>query len=141
MLYKLLLVLSIITVPAAAWSSTLQDNMDGTVSDKATGLTWQQQDDATRRNWKSARDYCKALSLGEHSDWRLPDPSELSSLVVYKESNPTIDENAFPATQSSGYWSGSSMDGNSWRAWYVDFHFGPVDFSRKTQSHYVRCVR
>ena len=133
--------LTILALSASAWSTTLQDNGDGTVTNPQAGLSWQQADDGVRRNWQEARDYCAALSLGGHTDWRLPTPTELVTLVVYQKDNPTIDRALFPSTRSSGYWTGTVMAGYSWQAWYVDFHHGPVDFSRKTKSHFVRCVR
>lgn len=141
MFNKLFCGLVIASISGNAWCAELQDNGDGTVIDPETGVNWQQVDDDTRRDWKSAQSYCEQLSLAGKTDWRLPTPTELTSIVVYQAVNPTIDETLFPSTKSSGYWSGTSMAGNSWRAWYVDFHFGPVDFSHKTQSHYVRCIR
>jgi hypothetical protein len=141
MFYKLFCGLSMMVVCSRVWCTTLQDNGDGTVTDLDTGRTWQQVDDDTTRNWVSAQSYCDGLSLGAKKDWRLPIPTELASIVVHQTDNPTIDENLFPSTNSSGYWSVSSMAGNSSQAWYVDFYYGPVDFSPKTKSHYVRCIR
>ena len=140
MFYKLLAGLSAMVVSSGAWSMTLKDNNDGTILDMDTGLTWQQADDDTRRDWKSAQRYCSELSLGGHTDWRLPGSTELASIVVYKQ-NPAIDENLFPSSKSSHYWSASSMAGNPSMAWNVDFYYGPVDFSSKSKNHYVRCVR
>ena len=141
MIDKLMSFAAITLLSANAWSAELQDNGDGSVTDLESGRTWQQDDDNTRRDWKSAQAYCDDLILAEKADWRLPTPEELASIVVYKDTHPTIDTAKFPSTQSSGYWSGTIMQGNSWQAWYVDFYYGPVDFSSKKQSHYVRCIR
>ncbi|MCP4414408.1 MAG: DUF1566 domain-containing protein [Gammaproteobacteria bacterium] len=59
------------------------DNSDGTVSDNATGLMWQQSDDGNSRDWVNALSYCENLTLGEQSDWRLPNAKELQSIVDY----------------------------------------------------------
>ncbi|MFC2116264.1 DUF1566 domain-containing protein [Bacteroidota bacterium] len=59
------------------------DNGDGTVSDFATGLMWQQSDDGLSRNWKDALAYAESLELSGHSDWRLPNAKELQSIVDY----------------------------------------------------------
>ncbi|MCK4745675.1 MAG: DUF1566 domain-containing protein [Bacteroidales bacterium] len=59
------------------------DDSDGTVSDLATGLMWQQSDDGISRNWKDALSYAENLELAGHSDWRLPDAKELQSIVDY----------------------------------------------------------
>ncbi len=61
----------------------LVDNGDGTVSDLATGLMWQQADDGTARNWQQALAYAENLVLAGHSDWRLPNAKELQSIVDY----------------------------------------------------------
>ena len=126
---------------SGSWCAALQDNGDGTVMDLTTGNTWQQVDDDTKRTWKDTHVYCDGLSLGGKTDWRLPNPTELASIVVYQTGNPSIDDALFPSTNSSGYWSASSMAGDSSKAWYVDFYHGPVDFDSQTKSHYARCIR
>ena len=141
MFYKYICGLLTMALSTHAWCAVLEDNGDGTVTDSKTGSTWQQVDDDTLRNWEEAQSYCADLDLGGKTDWRLPTPTELASIVVYQGVNPTIDETLFPSTKASGYWSETSMAGNGWQAWYVDFYYGPVDVSRKTESHYVRCVR
>lgn len=62
------------------------DNNDGTISDLATGLMWQQADSSEDLNWESALDYCQDLSLVGHEDWRLPNAKELQSIVDYSRS-------------------------------------------------------
>ncbi|WP_446008707.1 Lcl C-terminal domain-containing protein [Candidatus Electrothrix sp.] len=62
------------------------DNEDGTISDLATGLMWQQADDGSARNWEDALAYAEALELAGHDDWRLPNPKELQSIVDYSRS-------------------------------------------------------
>ena len=47
-------------------------NGDGTVTDVATGLMWQQQDDGIIRDHADAITFCQNLSLAGHADWRLP---------------------------------------------------------------------
>jgi len=59
------------------------DNGDGTITDEATGLTWQQEDSKTALDWKSALVYADNLNLASHTDWRLPTIKELQSLAVY----------------------------------------------------------
>lgn len=59
------------------------DNKNGTVSDIATGLMWQQSDSAKGMNWKDALLYAKKFSLAKYSDWRLPNAKELQSIVDY----------------------------------------------------------
>jgi len=73
-----------------------QDNGDGTVTDVATGLMWQQTDDGVGRNWQEALDYSENLTLAGYDDWRLPNTHELQSIVDYTRSvqetnSPAID--------------------------------------------------
>lgn len=89
------------------------DNHNGTVSDQATGLDWQQSDDGNRRDWEDALAYCESLDLAGHQDWRLPDSKELQSIVDYdKPDIPAIDENLFGITRDSDtldYWTSTTF--------------------------------
>lgn len=64
----------------------LIDNRDGTVTDQATGLIWQQADSGRGMDWEDALAYAESLQLGGHDDWRLPNAKELQSLVDYARS-------------------------------------------------------
>ncbi len=70
------------------------DNGDGTVTDDATGLTWQQADNGEGIDWPSALSYCEALDVGGNEDWRLPNAKELQSIVDYSKSPDTTDSAA-----------------------------------------------
>ena len=59
------------------------DNSDGTITDLATGLMWQQADDGTSRDWEEALAYAENLELVGHTDWRLPSIKELQGIVDY----------------------------------------------------------
>lgn len=65
------------------------DNGDGTITDTATGLTWQKADSAQGMNWQDALEYSNDLELGGHDDWRLPNAKELQSIVDYSRSPET----------------------------------------------------
>ncbi|MBN2852316.1 MAG: DUF1566 domain-containing protein [Clostridia bacterium] len=71
----------------------LKDNGDGTVSDLATGLMWQQSDDGNRRNWEQALSYCESLTLAGYDDWFLPDIKQLQSIADYDHLLPAVNEN------------------------------------------------
>ncbi|MCP4180276.1 MAG: DUF1566 domain-containing protein [bacterium] len=102
------------------------NNSDGTVSDQATGLMWQQADDGTMRDWEEALSYAEGLELAGHTDWRLPNAKELQSLVDYTRSpqttsSPAIDP-IFTCTEINDpdgnpghypfYWTGTThLDG------------------------------
>jgi hypothetical protein len=74
------------------------DNGDGTITDRATGLTWLQLDSGHleagengdgKLNWEQALRWAEDLEYAGHSDWRLPNIKELQSLVDYTRSPDT----------------------------------------------------
>jgi len=74
-----------------------RDNLDGTVSDGATGLMWSQEDSGVGMDWEAALAWVQVKNregyLG-HSDWRLPNAEELQSLVDYIRSPATTESPA-----------------------------------------------
>ncbi|TDJ49414.1 MAG: DUF1566 domain-containing protein [Nitrospina sp.] len=68
-------------------SDRYTDNDDGTLTDRATGLMWQESyayaETGNYVDWYEAQEYIARLNanqLGGHADWRLPDKLELQSL-------------------------------------------------------------
>jgi len=106
-------------------SNDFVDNGDGTITDLATGLMWQQGDDGVARNWEEALACAENLTLAGASDWRLPNAKELQSIVDYTRSpdatgsaaiDPVFDCTAIAAEDGSAdfgfYWTGTShLDG------------------------------
>lgn len=88
------------------------DNNDGTVTDQATGLMWQQADSGSGLNWEEALAYAENLELAGHSDWRLPNAKELQSIVDYS-AIPAIDQKFLKMSDPEAwYWSGTThLDG------------------------------
>jgi hypothetical protein len=132
------------------------DNGGGTITDNNTSLMWQQQDDGNIYNWyqangtydatynPSSQSVCGSLTLGGHSDWRLPTKKELVSIVDYgiPYPGPTIDAIYFPSTKSDLYWSSTTYAYDPYLAWPVSFYYGGVYGSDKdSYGFYVRCVR
>ncbi|MCB9079255.1 MAG: DUF1566 domain-containing protein [Anaerolineaceae bacterium] len=98
------------------------DNGNGTVTDNVTGLVWQQSPDTDGDNdidaddkltYPAAQTYCDNLTLGNNSDWRLPDIKQLYSLIN------------FNGTDISGY-SGANPSGFTpfIDTTYFDFAYG-----------------
>lgn len=116
-----------------------------TVSDSTTGLIWQKQYE-TYLNWGEALTYCEGLSYAGYSDWRLPNVSELFSMVEVHKTDPA---SSFPDIPSEYFYSSTSYSGgtpdNSYnRAYVVNFDYGIIvlgDPGIKSIHNHVRCVR
>ncbi|MDP4028453.1 MAG: DUF1566 domain-containing protein [Gallionella sp.] len=81
-------------------------------------------------------------ALCTYTDWRIPSPRELLTLVHAGTSLPSIDTTYFPNTLfASPFWSGSSYIPNPISAAYVYFHNGGTSAGNKTNVLYVRLVR
>ena len=122
------------------------DNGDGTVLDLCTGLVWQQETADTNRdgavtgedqvNWQRALRYCEQLESAGYSDWRLPNVTELRSIVGFGRTNPAINT-AFRITigtaeQLSGmYWTSTTHLRTPDDAWTISFFNGELTDSQK----------
>jgi hypothetical protein len=115
------------------------DNGDGTVTDKCTGLTWQQATPLSLYTWGEALQHCEDLDFAGHDDWRLPNIIELQSIVDYAHFKPAIFP-VFDAIQD-WYWSSSSDVFSPYLAWGVHFSVGIVINLDKSGVSYVRAVR
>ncbi len=116
------------------------DNGDGTITDRATGLMWMQEDNGEGLSWQDALSHAENFEYAGYSDWRLPDVKELQSIVDYTRSPATSHSAAIdPLFRCSGitneageedfpwYWS-STTHGN-WTeehegAWGAYLSFG-----------------
>jgi len=124
------------------------DNGNGTVTDTLTGLMWTKDANpaAGTKTWQDALDYIKTLNnsnyLG-HNDWRLPNRSELESMVNKGQSSPDtwLNGQGFTNVQSYIYWSSSTYINNPANAWFVWMQFGYLDGNVKTSLGSVWPVR
>lgn len=142
------------SIRATAPASRFIDNGNGTVTDQASGLQWKRCAEGqtwsggtctgtvTTHNWQQALQLADAASYAGHSDWRLPNIKEISSIVERACYSPAIDQSVFPATPTNQYfWSASPYAGNSGDAWSVYFYDGAVAYITKTDKRHVRLVR
>jgi hypothetical protein len=118
-------------------------NADGTVTDKVTGLMWQQGTQSD--TWAQASSDCRALRTGGYTDWRLPTKIELVSIVDYDLAsdnvNALIDPTAFPSTPAVDFWSSTQAADTPGSAWVVHFANGAVITVDTSFSNKFRCVR
>ena len=83
------------------------DNGDGTITDRATGLMWEQKGSNKEKSYYSAKKHVKSLNkkkFAGYDDWRIPTIEELYSLL---EPNPNKQMYIHPvfATKPSHCWS------------------------------------
>lgn len=83
------------------------NNGNGTVTDNVTGVMWQRSADlngdgniqaSDKLTYTATLTYCADLTLGGHSDWRLPDIKQLYSLIVFSGTDPS----GYTGTNTSG---------------------------------------
>jgi len=130
----------LIMIGVSSFLSAEFTKVGNVVTDSKTGLVWQDDAVGSTMSWQSAIDYCEALSLDIYEDWRLPNVNELKSIVDKSKNNPAI-VNGFTNTNSSGYWSSTTVLGYEDIAWGVYFNYGGDGWYPKDDSRYVRCVR
>ncbi|HTM45413.1 MAG TPA: DUF1566 domain-containing protein [Polyangiaceae bacterium] len=118
----------------------LIDSMNGTVVDTRTQLTWQRGIAPGTHTQPDAVSYCAGLTLAG-GGWRLPQVSELLTLVDPTVYNPAIDVAAFPDTPAVWFWTSSAYAGAVDNAWYVTFFYGYSATSPTSSEPQVRCVR
>ena len=71
--------------------------VNGTITDNATGLMWQQGDSEANMNWKQALDWVQQKNAENYlgnNDWRLPNVKELQSIVDYTRAPATTNSAA-----------------------------------------------
>ena len=98
---------------------SLTDNGDGTITDNNTGLMWQKTDGG-EMIFENAGPYCTGLSLGGHTDWRLPTGIELFSINNYNNLNPALNTVYFTQTQAQYWWTSEKEADDSTKIWVVN---------------------
>jgi len=128
-----------------AWPSPrFTGNGTGVITDTLTGLMWAENANlpSGKKSRNDAIDYCNGLSLGGHTDWRLPNVRELHSLIDFSQYVPALPSgHPFDGVQSGNYWSSTTYAGTTNDAWYVYLRDGYVDYGYEGSSYYVWPVR
>jgi hypothetical protein len=140
----------------------LVDNGDGTITDRATGLMWSQDDSGSGMTWEEALAWVEEQNAANYlgySDWRLPDAKELQSIVDYGRSPETTGSAAIDPlfsvtsfTNEAGetdygyYWTGTTharFDGTATDAVYIAFGrgLGSMDGTTVIDVHGAGCQR
>ena len=110
------------------------------IRDNRTGLVWSKEIKNTGVKWEQAKQYCENLTTWWKTNWRLPDITELNSilndtcitLATYEE---------FNIVGSNIYWSSTTYANSAGDAWVLYFYRGSTHVNDKVgNSHYVLCV-
>jgi len=148
------LLVALAALPLSAAHAAFSDNGNGTVTDMRTGLVWDRcawgqtgaacAGPATARTWAGALSVAtqaNAASHKGHDDWRLPNRTELESLLLLDAASPVIDPTAFPSAPAAKFWSSTSYASTPSRAWHADFGDGSSAAEDKSSLLDVRLVR
>lgn len=111
----------------------------GCIIDNLTGPMWEQSPSPTERTWTDALTYADDLSLGGHSDWRLPNANELESLANAVET-PWLNSQNFDGGLYY-YWSSTTWAPDPSSAWVVYLDGGYMVHVAKTVGYYELDVR
>ena len=140
------------------------DHGNGTVTDAETGLMWKrcleglsgvncEEGKVERYTWNEAVKRFKNVEYAGYADWRLPTIDELETLVYCSKGKdkkgdckdgsekPTINQQAFPNTETSNVWSGSPNADYSGYAWSVYFYNGSSYIGFRSSNYAVRLLR
>ncbi len=142
------------------------NNGDGTITDRATGLMWEAKCDGTSCDALHDKDttytqdqaftahvaMLNSTSFAGHSDWRVPNVTELQSVVSYETVSPSTygvfdtcaadcEVTGCSCTASSDFWSSTSFSSFANNALVVNFDNGFVFFGVKSSLRRVRAVR
>jgi hypothetical protein len=140
------------------------DNGDGTVTDRHTGLMWEQKVagqgclhcSGDRYEWPAAMsEWITRVNggvvddpfgppqrgLGGHTDWRVPTLEELRSIADCGTVQGCLDPVFGPRCEPFLYLSSTTFSGSATTVFAVEFFRGVVIGAGKTTDHCVRAVR
>lgn len=143
-------------VVSTAPPSRYQQNDDGTVVDRETGLMWRgclegvagkACDDGKPLavTWAEALIYAPKFNtqggFAGYTDWRLPNIRELGTLAELQCAGPAVNLGVFPNAASADVWSSSPARFHAHYSWHVDFETGAFAYGERDKAKAVRLVR
>jgi serine/threonine-protein kinase len=128
--------------PANYLQNELEVSPDGTITDRATGLVWQQSGSEFPMTWFQAKGYIQELNSSQYAgsrNWRLPTIDELATLLT--ELPRGVDYCIEPVFSQRQKWIWSCDRRSFTAAWYVSIDMGYVAWQDFTAYYHVRAVR
>ncbi|NCR74323.1 MAG: DUF1566 domain-containing protein [Microcystis aeruginosa K13-06] len=132
------------------FENDFQDNSDGTITDRATGLMWQKNQAPDYARWKNGQPYIEQLNqerFAGYSDWRLPTIEELASLMTRERLNDRLYVSPV-FSKKMWFWSsdqGGAGSGRDWAgtgyAWAINFNYGCLFCLEIDNAQDIRAVR
>jgi hypothetical protein len=134
-----------------AWPNPRFTDHGNTVTDEMTGLMWVKAPHTVSNNsggktWNQAIDVGNAMNAGAgtfgYTDWRLPNVSEMQSLMDFGRSSPALPAgHPFTGLFMAHYWTSSTCNRDGTQAYVVAMGAGSVGYTFKTMSNYAWPVR
>lgn len=139
-------------LPATRPDSRFITDRDGTVRDLNTGLMWKRCVEGLTGmgcelgkpklfRWKHALQQGRHAPFAGYADWRLPDQTELASLVQARCYGVELDAVSFPNTPAERFWSSTPAPYYADSAWMLHFGHGLITFGTESDVGFVRLVR
>ncbi|WP_304303176.1 DUF1566 domain-containing protein [Chromatium okenii] len=139
-------------VPATRPDSRFITDRDGTVRDLNTGLMWKrcvegasgmgcERGKPRLLTWKSAMQQGRRVVFAGYADWRLPDQTELASLVEARCYGIELDAVSFPNTPAERFWTSTPAPYYENSAWMLHFGHSAISFGTESDVGFVRLVR
>ncbi len=137
-------------------ASDFVDNGDGTVTHTKTGLMWRRCRVGSEWSasggcdtgneyptWSSALVAANKLEYAGHDDWRLPNVTEMSSIVEWRCSDPALNIDVFPHNEGSfeAFWTATTLLSSPDRARLISLITGESVDELKSESFQFFAVR
>ena len=113
---------------------------DNVVVDINTELMWQQVILTETLTWEDAVSHCENLEYAGYSDWRLPNPQELLTIVDNSKYGPAVNTAYFPNMPSyTSLWTSNKYTDSE--PYSFSSYEGGISYESKTTPCNVMCVR
>jgi hypothetical protein len=146
------------SIEASSPTTRFTDNGDGTVTDQVSQLMWMRCSvgqtwsagscggEPERLDWTAGADAAARVNASGtqfFNDWRMPQLSELATIIERQCRDPRINLEVFPTTPGAFFWTQSMRPAEGFDELAYALSFGPdgVEHRPKSEPHHLRLVR